>query len=137
MIGLLILAQKDIATGLLATVEHTLGGRPPRLDILAVEYGESPEAFGARLVERLQALDEGQGVLILADIYGATHTNVANRLLRRGHIEMVTGVNVPMLLKVLNYRHLAMDEIIDKALSGGCGGIVCAANVPSIKEAGG
>jgi PTS system ascorbate-specific IIA component len=53
---------------------------------------------------------------------------VACRLLARGRIELITGVNLPMLLRALNYRHLKMDELIDKALSGGCGGIICAAN---------
>jgi PTS system ascorbate-specific IIA component len=137
MIGLVLLAQKDLAAGLLAAAEHTFGRRPPRLELVPVDYQEAPEALATRLAERLAALDEGQGVLILADVYGATHTNVATRLLERGRYELVTGVNLPMLLKVLNYRDLPMDELIDKALSGGCGGIVCAAKLPGrLSEAG-
>lgn len=137
MIGLLILAQKDLGLGLYAAAEHTFGRRPPRLELEPIDYSETPEALYTRLAEHLKALDEGEGVLILADLYGATHTNVATRLLQRGHYELVTGVNLPMLLKVLNYRDLPMDELIDKALAGGSGGIVCAANLSSLREAGG
>ena len=80
------------------------------------------------LEQIVRKVEQGDGVLILADVYGATHTNVACRLLVRGRIELITGVNLPMLLRALNYRHLKMDDLIDKALSGGSGGIICAAN---------
>jgi PTS system ascorbate-specific IIA component len=72
--------------------------------------------------------------LILADVFGATHTNLACRLLIRGHIELIGGVNLPMLLRTLNYRELPMDEIMDKALAGGCGGIVCASASDAKRE---
>jgi PTS system ascorbate-specific IIA component len=126
MIGILLLTHRHIATGLLAAAEHTLGTRPPRLGALEVDYGRTPEDIGAAIAERVRSLDGDGGVLILTDIFGATHTNLACRLLRRGRIELISGVNLPMLLRVLNYRHLPMEDLMDKALSGGCGGIVCA-----------
>ncbi len=136
MIAIALLAQKDLAAGLAAAAEHTFGRRPPRFELLPVDYQEPPETLAERLAERLRALDEGQGVLILADVYGATHTNAATRLLVPGRYELIAGVNLPMLLKVLNYRDLPMDELIDKALSGGCGGIVCATHLPRLHEVG-
>jgi PTS system ascorbate-specific IIA component len=128
MIGLLILAEKKLGAGLVAAVVHTLGNRPPQLETTELEYTGTPEQIDALLRQGLRNVDHGDGVLILADVYGATHTNVACRLLVRGRIELITGVNLPMLLRVLNYRHLKMDDLIDKALSGGSGGIICAAN---------
>jgi len=128
MIGLLILTEKKMGAALIAAATHTLGSRPSRLEAADLEYSTAPEAIDALLRKNMQHVDEGDGVLILADVYGATHTNVACRLLARGRIELITGVNLPMLLRALNYRHLKMDELIDKALSGGCGGIICAAN---------
>ena len=128
MIGLLILAEKKLGTGLVDAVVHTLGSRPPQLEATELEYTGTPEQIDALLRQGLRKVDQGDGALILADVYGATHTNVACRLLVRGRIELITGVNLPMLLRALNYRHLKMDDLIDKALSGGSGGIICAAN---------
>ena len=128
MIGLLILAEKNLGAGLIATVVHTLGSRPPQLEATEFDHSAPPEEIEASLRHSIQQVDRGEGVLILADVYGATHTNIACRLLKRGTIELITGINLPMLLRVLNYRHSAMDDLIDKALSGGSGGIICAAN---------
>jgi len=128
MIGLLILGQKEMAAGLIASAAHTFGARPPALEAAGVDFLQAPEALAQMIAQQVKRLDQGDGVLILADVFGTTHTNLACRLLKRGHVELITGVNVPMLLRVLNYRHLRMDDLIDRALSGGCGGIVCAAN---------
>lgn len=125
MIGLLILAQKDFGRGLLSSVEHVLGKLPPQLAALPIDYEQEPEQLAALLRQNLARLDQGEGVLILADIYGATHTNVACGLLRKNEIELVAGVNLPMLIRILNYRHLDLPRLMDKALTGGPEGIVC------------
>ncbi len=137
MIGLLILAHNDLALALVDAAAHTFGAMPPQLAAVGVTYRQTPEQIQALLEQHLARIDQGQGALIMADVYGATHTNVACTLLERGRIELITGVNLPMLLKALNYRDLPMDDLIDKALSGGCGGIVCAARTEQArKEAG-
>ena len=128
MIGLLILAEKNFGAGLIASVVHTLGSRPPQLEATELDHSAPPEQIEALLCQGLEKVDTGDGVLILADVYGATHSNIACRQLARGRIELITGVNLPMLLRVLNYRQLGMDDLIDKALSGGCGGIIFAGN---------
>ena len=133
MIGLLILADKNLGAGLIAAAAHTLGMRPPQLAATDLDYTETPEHVDAILREGIRKVDQGDGALILADVYGATHTNAACHLLARGRIELITGVNLPMLLRVLNYRHLKMDDLIDKALSGGSGGIICAGNPGKIQ----
>jgi PTS system mannose-specific IIA component len=134
MIGLLILTEKTLGAALIGAVVHTLGSRPPQFAATDLDYAATPEDIEALLRHGLLEVDHGDGVLILADVYGATHTNVACRLLARGHIELITGVNLPMLLRALNYRHLKMDDLIDKALSGGCGGIICAGNPVKAQE---
>lgn len=134
MIGLLILTEKCMGAALIGAVVHTLGSRPPQIATTDLDYAATPESIDTLLRQGLKQVDHGDGVLILADVYGATHTNVACHLLARGHIELITGVNLPMLLRVLNYRHLKMDDLIDKALSGGCGGIICAGNPAKSQE---
>ena len=126
MIGLLILAQADFGKGLLRSAEHVLGELPPGVETLPVDYELPQELLEQAIAERLKQLDHGQGVLILADIYGASHTNTACRLLRKNHIELVSGVNLPMLIRILNYRGLDMAGLVAKALTGGPEGIVSA-----------
>lgn len=126
MIGILILAEKDIGTGLVHAVEHVLGECPPSLAAFPVNYDQPTEQLASAVAKQVEHLDSGDGVLILADIYGATHINVACRILERGRVELVAGVNLPMVIRVLNYRNLRMTELIDKALKGGAEGILCA-----------
>jgi PTS system mannose-specific IIA component len=124
MIGIIILAQGDMGRGLLNAIEHVLGSRPPALDVQPIDYHESQEALAQKLAKRVADIDQGQGVLILADVYGSSHTNAACRSLRPGSVELVSGVNVPMLLRILSYRRLPLESLIQKALSGGAEGIV-------------
>jgi len=135
MISLIILAQDDLGRGLLNAVEHVLGNRPTLLDIQPIDYHQPQEALAQALSARIHKIDQGDGVLILADIYGSSHTNAACRLLVPGHIELVSGVNLPMLVRVLNYRNLSMDELLRKAQSGGAEGIV-RATPPSLAAKG-
>jgi PTS system ascorbate-specific IIA component len=135
MIGLLLLTHRDVARGLLGAVEHTFGRTPPSLAVFEADYDQKPERMAKALAEAVAGVNDGDGVLILTDLYGCTHANLALPLLRRGHIEMVSGLNLPMLLKVLGHRQEPLDEIMDQALSGGCGGIVFAGAPGTPKEA--
>jgi len=128
MIGILILGQKEIAEGLIHAVEHTLGRRPPAIEAVAIDYQQPPERLAEQLRASLARVDQGDGVLILADIFGTTHTNVACRFVRRGRIELISGASLPMLLRALTYRHLDLPELVDRALMGGFNGIICAGN---------
>ena len=129
MIGLLILAQRDIGKGLILAVEHVLGRRPEQLDAFPVNYDQPPETLMRALRPYVERLDSGDGVIMLADIYGATHINAACRLLQPNRVELIAGVNLPMLIRILNYRTLALPEVVDKALSGGREGIVCGTDI--------
>jgi PTS system ascorbate-specific IIA component len=124
MISIIVLAQQEMANGLLNAIEHVLGSRPQLLDVQPIDYHASQEALASALDERIRRIDNGEGVLILADVYGSSHTNAACRLLQPGRIELVSGVNVPMLLRVLSHRRLGMEDLLRKALSGGAEGIV-------------
>ena len=127
MIGVLLLAQQEIGRGFLAAAEHVLGRLPTQVEALPVNYEQTPEQLTQALDAALKHLEQGQGVLILADVYGATHTNVACRFLRADRIELVAGLNLPMLIRVLNYRDLDLPAVVRKAMSGGTEGIVRAA----------
>lgn len=135
MIGVLILGQKEFAEGLIHAVEHTLGKRPPAMEAAGIDYNETPEQINELVKRQVERVDQGDGVLILADIFGTTHTNVARHLLKRGRVELISGASLPMVLRTLTYRNLEIDELIDRALTGGFNGIICATN-PKAQEGG-
>jgi len=134
MISIILLTQEEMGRGLLNAVEHVLGNRPERLDIQPIDYHQSQEALVQALSERIRTIDQGDGVLVLADIYGSSHTNAACQLLEPGRIELVSGINLPMLVRVLNYRNLSMDALLRKAQSGGKEGIVRAISTARVTE---
>jgi PTS system ascorbate-specific IIA component len=136
MIGLLILAQEQFGKGLLHSVEHVLGELPAQLEAMPVDYLKMPEQIIQTMRPYITRLDQGQGLLVLADVYGASHTNAACRLLGEYHMELVSGVNLPMLIRVLNYRDLSLEELIAKAVSGGIEGIVRAPHPLRVAEGG-
>ncbi|MCG6873037.1 MAG: PTS fructose transporter subunit IIA [Gammaproteobacteria bacterium] len=124
MIGILVLAHEGIGRGLLETVAHILGERPDALEYLAVDDArESQEKLATRLDEAISRLDRGGGVLVLADIFGASHCNTACERAERRGAQLVSGVNLPMLLRALNHRNLSLDAVVKRAISGGVEGI--------------
>ncbi len=103
---------------------HVLGKRPLLLRQLGVTVHDDPDAILPQARDLIRFLDQGQGVLVLTDMFGATPSNIACKLLYPGHIEGVAGVNLPMLLRALNYRgQLALPALLEKVLSGGIEGV--------------
>jgi len=124
MIGVLILAHGDLGGALLASASHMLGRRPENVRAIGVSAGDVPESILTQGRAALRELDTGNGVLVLTDIYGATPCNVASRLLQRGRVEGVSGVSLPMLLRVLTYCGGGLEALVEKARSGGTEGVV-------------
>jgi len=75
-------------------------------------------------IKLTRGLDQGSGVLILSDVYGATPSNIAGRLLVPGKVEGVAGVNLPMLVRALTYRNEPLKTVVAKAVSGGIEGVM-------------
>lgn len=124
MIGILIIAHGTLGESLIHCASHVFGTRPLQVRQLGITVHDSPDSILIQAQELIKQLDQGQGVLVLSDIYGATPCNVACRLLVPGHVEVVSGVNVPMLVRALNYRHESLAALVDKTLAGGCEGVI-------------
>ncbi len=132
MIGVILLAHEALGTGLIASATHILGQRPTNVEIVAVDDPErNVEDIIEDLRDRLRSLSGADGILILSDIFGASHTNGACAFVRSGEVELVSGVNLPMFLRVLNHRQLPLTELVRKAVSGGGEGIISASNHPT------
>lgn len=123
MIGILLLSHNDIGHGLIEAVRHILGQEPTRLELLSVDYKEAPDEIMSSLQSCIDRINDSDGVLILSDIYGASHTNAACKLLKKDQVELIAGLNLPMLIRALNYRHLPLSKLVNKAMAGGCEGI--------------
>jgi PTS system ascorbate-specific IIA component len=124
VIGILIVAHGTLGEGLVGAVTHVLGARPPQFDVFAVAATDDPLALLPRARSAVAALDTGDGVAILSDIYGATPCNLAAKLAEPGRVEVIAGVSLPMLVRAFTYRTKGMDLFIKKAVSGGCEGVL-------------
>jgi len=128
MIGVLLVTHGEIGTALLASANQILGGAPAQVMTLSVWRQDDPDDLVLRARELLEQIDAGDGVLVLTDIFGATPGNVVSRLLDDGHVEGVSGVSLPMLLRVLTGRNGSggnkLRGAVERALSGGAEGVV-------------
>ena len=124
MIGVLIISHGALGESLIHAASHVLGRRPLRVRQVGVTVHDDPEAMLAQAGDLVQQLDDGSGVLVLTDIYGATPGNIALRLLEPGRVEGISGVSLPMLVRALTYRDRPLAVVVDKALSGGREGVI-------------
>ncbi len=123
-VALLVITHNRIGAELLTTATRMLGQCPLAADTLDVSEYDDPDQLHARALAIANAIDDGSGVLILTDLFGSTPSNVANRI-RSGHeVRVLAGVNLPMLVRALNYASLELDAIAEKALSGGREGVM-------------
>ena len=124
MIGLLIVAHGTLGESLIHCASHVMGKRPLYLRQLGVTIHDDPDAILPQARDLVRFVDQGKGVLVLTDIFGATPSNIACRLLQPGLVEGLSGVNLPMLIKALTYREAPMDVLIEKSLSGAMDGVI-------------
>ena len=123
-VGILLLTHEDMGAALAATARHILGRVALEVDAFSIPPGSDVEIALSTAAARVRALDSGEGVLVLADVYGATPSNVAARLAPLGlNVRRVAGLNLPMLLRVLNYPEQSLAELALTAEHGGRAGI--------------
>jgi PTS system ascorbate-specific IIA component len=124
MIGIFVIAHGTLGEALVHNVVHVLNKRPPHLVQLGVAAQEDPLDLLPIAQTLLRSVDTGNGVLILTDMWGATPSNVAVKLLLPGRVEGVAGVSLPMLLRAITYRNRDMATLVTKAVSGGRDGVI-------------
>jgi PTS system mannose-specific IIA component len=124
MIGVLIVTHGEIGTALLHSASQILGEAPKQVATLSVWRQDDPDDLTLRAQELITGIDDGDGVLVLTDIFGATPGNVVSRLLQDGRIEGVSGISLPMLLRVVTGRDGSLSGAVKRAMSGGADGVV-------------
>ncbi|MDX1593444.1 MAG: PTS sugar transporter subunit IIA [Gammaproteobacteria bacterium] len=123
-VAVLVVTHGRIGEELLASSMRILGQNPLPCASFSVEQNCDPERVARELAARIGRIDEGDGVLVLVDLYGATPANVVRRVREARPCAIVTGVNLPMLLKVFNYAGAALAALAEKACDGGRDGVL-------------
>lgn len=129
-VGVLLITHGSFGDSLAEALAHVLGAPPSGLAVMAVDSDSNSEQLHTQAKAHLQLVDAGDGVIILTDLIGATPANLAGRL-KNDTTRIVTGVNLSMLMRVMNYRHLSLAELAEKALTGGHDGIMELESDPS------
>jgi PTS system mannose-specific IIA component len=105
-VGLLLLSHGPLAEALRETIRILEPDEPDDVGALSLEWDESTEKASRRLEKAIAACDKGAGVVLLTDLFGGTPSNLALAYLEPGRVEIVSGANLPMLIKA---RSLARD----------------------------
>jgi len=123
MIGLVLVTHGRLAIEFRSALEHVVG---PQRQLEAITIGPDDDVEQCRkdILDAVKRVDSGEGVAILTDMFGGTPSNLSLSFLNQKGIEVVTGVNLPMLIRALNYRDRPLATIVTKAVSGGCDGVV-------------
>jgi mannose PTS system EIIA component len=118
VIGIVLVAHAGIGEALLETASGVLGSRPDQVEAVSVPFCGDLAKYQSALDSSLNRVDSGDGVLLLADILGASPCNLAQRG-ENHRIGVVTGLNLGMLLKVIDNRKNDLDELVDHAVRAG------------------
>lgn len=125
MVSVFIISHSEIANSFAYCLEHVLNRRVDNLVILPVKKTEEPSLILARAQEIVERqLEKVDGVLILCDIFGATPSNIAAKLVKPGVVEVITGLNLSMLIRAISYSSQGLDVCLQKAFDGGVSGII-------------
>lgn len=122
-VGILLVSHNQIGTELINTARQMLSSTPLPTKVISIGIHDNPETIGKHMNRELAGLDQGNGILILTDMFGSTPSNIACTVSDRNDIRIVSGLNLPMLIRVLNYPNLSLDNLEQKALTGGREGI--------------
>jgi PTS system ascorbate-specific IIA component len=123
-VGVLLLTHESMGDALIETARHLLGRISLRIDAFSIPPGSDMDFAMTSAAARVRKLDSGDGVLVLTDVFGATPSNVIDKIQPLGvNIRRVSGLNLPMLLRVLNYSEQDLAELAQTAAEGGRAGV--------------
>ena len=134
MIGIIVVGHGNFASELVLVSENILG-KQKYLETISVKAGEGEHTLHSKLNELMSNM-EIDDVIILSDIFGGSLSNMCLYFAKnKGHIAVITGVNIPMVLKVLSYRdRVSLNELVSVACKGGKDGIVDACGILEEKQ---
>ncbi len=119
MIGLVLVTHGHLADELIGALEHVVGPQP-QVASVCIGPDDDMERRRADIVNSVEETDSGEGVVVLTDMFGGTPSNLAISIMERANIEVIAGVNLPMLVKLASVRdELELGEAVAKAQEAG------------------
>jgi PTS system mannose-specific IIA component len=122
-VSILLVTHENVGQVMMQAVRRVLEVCPLQTRCLPVPFDSDPDEVQQEAAQMIKALDKGDGVLVLTDMYGSTPSNIAHRLSQPGKVMVVTGLNLPMIIKVMNYPNLDLAQLVDVAVEGGKSGV--------------
>jgi PTS system mannose-specific IIA component len=104
MIGILIVSHRRLGDALIDATEFILGEKPGAVAAVSIDLNESVDKLRDKITGGIKAVDQKAGVLILTDMFGGTPSNLSYSFLEEGRVEVISGVNLPILIKAINIR---------------------------------
>ncbi len=118
MVGMLIVTHGRLGEGLLDAMQM-IAGPQERVEVISLKEGDSIDELKDKILNAVKTLDDGSGVLVFVDMFGASPSNAAAYLLNE-NVEVITGVNLPMLLEIVSFRESSsLQELAANAMTAG------------------
>ncbi len=112
MIGIVIVTHSQLGEALIGAAEFIIGNRPESLESVSIDLNESAEKLRNKISQGIKNVKGQEGVLILTDMFGGTPSNLSYSFLEEGRIEVLSGVNLPILIQAVNNREkMKLDEL--------------------------
>jgi len=116
-VGILLITHPLIGKVLLDTALKIIAATPLAIASLDVEMDSDKNIKRQQAEEHIEKLDQGDGILILTDLFGATPSNIACELYKRNEAEVISGLNLPMLMRILNYPNSSLNQLCEIAIN--------------------
>ena len=116
MIGIVVVTHSQLGDALINATEVIVGKRPAAIESVSIDLSESADKLRAKIAQGIKKVEGQEGVLILTDMFGGTPSNLSYSFLEEGHIEVLSGVNLPILVQATNLRdkNMKLDELAAK-----------------------
>jgi PTS system mannose-specific IIA component len=124
MVGILLMTHAPLGQAFIAAASHVFRGPVERIEAIDVTADQDLGEVNTLAKSAIARLDDGEGVLVITDIKGGTPSNCCNELADAGHVEVIAGISLPMLLRAITYRRDSIDVVVEMALAGAQNGAV-------------
>ena len=116
MIGIIIVTHSQLGDALIGTAEFIIGSRPEAMESVSIDLSENTDKLRSKIARGIKKVEGQEGILILTDMFGGTPSNLSYSFLEEGHIEVLSGVNLPILIQAASLRDkdMKLDELAAK-----------------------
>jgi mannose PTS system EIIA component len=124
MVGILLMTHAPLGQAFIAAVAHVFRAPVEHVEAIDVNADQDTNEINVLAKDAIKRLDDGDGVLVITDVKGGTPSNCCNCLASPGHVEVIAGISLPMLLRAITYRQDTLDVVVEMALAGAQNGAV-------------